>query len=295
MEEKILEVQKLCKAYPPHGSRPGFALQDLSFSMEAGYIAGFIGRNGAGKTTALKSMLGIIQPDSGRVKFFGKTEMKQDIGFMLWPVAFFPWHTVQAIASLYSRFFQAWDAPAFKRYLKTFDLDPGKKLRDLSTGMKVKFGLALALGHHARLIILDEPTSGLDPVARDELLDILRGLIKDGRCSVLFSTHITSDLDKCADYIIFIKDGRLVAFDTKDDLIGKHLMLSGKKSDLTDELRQSLIGLKENAFGWTGLALREKVAGELFSSAKGLESAAPNLEDIMLYYNKMEKEDSDEN
>jgi ABC-2 type transport system ATP-binding protein len=155
--------------------------------------------------------------------------------------------------------------------------------------MKVKFGIALALSHGARLIILDEPTSGLDPVARDELLDILRHIVEDGEHSVLFSTHIPSDLEKCADYILFIQDGALIANEERDALLESHVMLSGKPADLTDELKNRLVGFKTNAFGWTALALREKV--DAVPACAAFDRANPSLEDIMIYYSIGEEKD----
>ena len=280
----MLEVNNLCKNYP------SFRLKDVSFSLSPGYIMGFIGKNGAGKTTTLKSLLNLVKPDSGSVRIFGKDmytseiEVKQDIGFMLGPLDYYARHKVKLIADVYGRFFHAWDATAFSGYLKRFGIDARKRITELSAGMKVKLGVAMALSHNARLLILDEPTSGLDPVARDDLLDVLREVVSNGERSVLFSTHITSDLDKCADYIIFIRDGDLIASDTKDDLIEKHVLVSGKTAGLTESLKARLIGIKTNAFGWTGLALRERLEREV----ERLETATPNLEDLMVYYNKEE-------
>jgi ABC-2 type transport system ATP-binding protein len=215
-----------------------------------------------------------------------ETAVKQSIGFMLGPIDFYPRKPVALVSRVFSRFFSAWHEDLFQGYLRQFGIEPSKKINELSAGMKVKLGVALALSHEAKLIILDEPTSGLDPVARDELLSILQEIVKDGEHSVLFSTHITSDLDKCADYIIFIQDGRLLASETKDALLSKHVLVSGKNAALTDELKAKLIGCKTNAFGWTALALREQLGDAL----KQFDSASPNLEDIMVYYDKGEKE-----
>jgi ABC-2 type transport system ATP-binding protein len=147
--------------------------------------------------------------------------------------------------------------------------------------MKAKLGIAMALSHNAKLLILDEPTSGLDPIARDELLDIFREIIEDGEKSILFSTHITSDLDKCADYIIFIRNGELIANDTKDDLLAKHILIKGKLSELTEDLKKRLISFKPNSYGFSGLILKEQL-----NENDTFQTEIPNLEDIMVYYNK---------
>lgn len=279
----MLAVDRLNKRYP------SFALTDVSFEIPAGYIVGFIGINGAGKTTTLKSILNLTRPDSGHVTFLGEdlyaheVELKQKIGFTLGPVDFYPKHSVRKVVDVYRRFYDEWDGSAFAAYLDRFGVDDGKKICDLSSGMRVKLGIALALSHGARLIILDEPTSGLDPVARDQLLDLLREVVDDGERSVLFSTHITSDLDKCADYVIFIRDGRVIAYDTKDDLVDRHALVSGRLADLSGGFGERLVGYKTSAFGFSGLALRSQL--DSAAGAAALQVAEPSLEDLMLYYN----------
>ena len=204
---EILSIQNLSKHYEK------FTLKDVSFSLEKGYIIGFIGRNGAGKTTTLKSMMRLVHPDGGKVTVFGldfaenELACKQKIGFMLGGVDYYPKKKLRTIAEVTSCFYTEWDNAEYERRLAAFELDPEKKVDELSAGMRVKFSLALALSHHAQLLILDEPTSGLDPVSRDELLLLFQDLIEDGEHSILFSTHIISDLEKCADFITYIKDG----------------------------------------------------------------------------------------
>lgn len=206
----VLEIENLCKCYE------NFALQNVTFTVGEGRIVGFIGRNGAGKTTVLKSLLHFVTPDSGAVRFFGQDfsaheqAVKQKIGFVSGGVRFYPKKKLRVLAEVTRRFYPNWDKTAFKRYLQRFSLDPEKTPDMLSEGMKVKFSLALALSHHAELLILDEPTSGLDPVSRAELLDEFLKLQKEG-VSILFSTHIISDLEKCADDIVYISNGRILA------------------------------------------------------------------------------------
>ena len=206
----LLRVEHLNKHYP------GFALNDVSFSVKPGRIMGLIGKNGAGKSTTLKSILNMVQPESGTVTmldkdFYGhEKECKQDIGVVFGGIDFYPLKKLSAITAVTRQFYQNWDQERYNDYLRQFSLDERKQFRSLSNGMKVKYLLALALSHHAALYILDEPTSGLDPVSRDEILHIFTRIVRDGNRSVLFSTHITSDLDRCADDITYIKNGRVL-------------------------------------------------------------------------------------
>lgn len=206
----VLEVQHLCKQYP------AFALRDVSFSLPAGQITGFIGRNGAGKTTTLRSLLRFVRPDSGEVRFFGRPfaederAIKQRIGFVSGGVDFYTGKKLRTITDVTRRFYDTWDDGAYRGLLARFSLDETKTPAELSAGMRVKYALALALSHRAELLLLDEPTSGLDPISRDELQEVLLALSDEG-VTILFSTHITSDLDRCADRILYIRNGRIRA------------------------------------------------------------------------------------
>lgn len=206
----LIEVEKLCKSYP------GFSLDNVTFNLAPGRIMGFIGKNGAGKSTTLKTILNIVHPDSGTVRMFGKDyyinekECKEQIGVVFSGIDFYPLKKLSSITAVTKRFYTNWDDEDYHKYIKLFSLDESKKFKELSSGMRVKYLLALALSHHAQLLILDEPTSGLDPVSRDELLYIFKRIVKDGNRSVLFSTHITSDLDRCADDITYIQNGKII-------------------------------------------------------------------------------------
>ncbi len=206
--EPVLEVSGLCKRYPK------FSLENVSFSLEKGHIMGFLGRNGAGKTTTMKSILGLVHADAGIIRILGQDAARKDvrrqIGYAAGGAAFYPRKTMAQITALTRGFYPDWDDAAFAHYLEVFRLDPGKQIRQLSEGMKVKFQLALALSHGAELLILDEPSSGLDPVSRAELTDIFRQLAAKGT-SILFSTHITTDLLGCADDITYIQAGKIIA------------------------------------------------------------------------------------
>lgn len=274
----LLEVNNICKSFDT------FKLKNVSFTIESGYIVGFIGRNGAGKTTTIKSILNITKPDEGSVKFMGmdmkahENECKQQLGIVLGEFNYYPDKRLCAIAKVVGSFYADWNEKVYKDYVKLFSIDERKRVKDLSTGMKVKFALALALSHDAKLLILDEPTSGLDPVSRDELMEIFRSIVADGDRSILFSTHITSDLDKVADYMVYIKQGEVVMNGDRESVINGFRLVQGSREALTDSIRDMLIGYKENAFGFTGLIHEEDIG-----KAHGLLLAKADIESIMLY------------
>lgn len=232
-----LRVEGLTKRYPK------FTLQNVSFTLEQGRIMGLIGKNGAGKSTALKSILNLVHPDGGRIEILGlpcperEMECKQRMGVVLGGIDFYLDKRLAAVMDVTRRFYQNWDEAACRRYMDEFAIDPSKRVRELSTGMRVKALVALALSHRAELFIFDEPTSGLDPVSRDELLTLFRALVKDGTRSILFSTHITSDLEKCADDITYIKEGQILASGEKSAFTAsfRHLRTEADTGPLTLE------------------------------------------------------------
>ena len=205
-----LEIRGLTKRYP------SFLLDDVSFSVPQGHITGFIGRNGAGKTTTLKSVFGLVRPDAGEVLVFGldmkthEREIKQRVGYAGGAVDFYKRKKIKDVAAVTAGFYENWDDGAYRRYLELFRIDENKTPLQLSEGMRVKLSLTLALSHRAELLILDEPSSGLDPVSRAEMADVFLYLKKQG-VSILFSTHVTADLEACADDIAYIAGGRLLA------------------------------------------------------------------------------------
>jgi len=212
----IVSVKNLCKEYP------AFRLDNVSFELNAGRITGFIGRNGAGKTTTIKSMLNLVHASSGEISYFGlplcdnEAEIKGRIGYSTGAVNYYPKKKLRDIIAVTKSFYPTWDEAAYREYLELFALDENKTPSELSEGMKVKVNLLLALSHRAEILILDEPTSGLDPFSRDELLELFLELKKRG-VAVLFSTHITSDLEKCADDIVYIRKGKIVAAESKEE------------------------------------------------------------------------------
>ena len=212
----IAEVRGLVKNYP------SFELKEVSFEIEKGRITGFIGRNGAGKTTTIKAMLNLIHTDGGEICYFGlplagnETEIKKRIGYSTGTVSWYPRKKIRDIVDIVKRFYDTWDEAAYRKYLGMFALDEQKTPLELSEGMKVKVNLLLALSHRAEVLILDEPTSGLDPFSRNELLELFGELKKEG-VAIFFSTHVISDIEKCADDIVYISQGRIVAATTKED------------------------------------------------------------------------------
>ena len=221
----VLTVKGLCKSYP------SFTLKEVSFALPQGTVMGFIGRNGAGKSTTLKSILGLVHPDKGQVTFMeqdvaqNEQYMKENIGVVLGGIDFYAQKKIKTITDVTRRFYPNWEEEKYRHYLSLFGLDETKRVRELSDGMRVKYLIALALSHQAKLLLLDEPTSGLDPVSRDELTELFRAIVADGSRSILFSTHITSDLEKCADHITFIKDGEIFFTGAKADFLTEYAHL----------------------------------------------------------------------
>ncbi len=282
---KVLEVENLCKVYE------GFALNNVCFSLEEGKIMGFIGRNGAGKTTTLRCIQNLAHPSSGTVRFFGldfaahETDIKADIGYASGGAHYYLRKTLKEIVSVTKTFYENWDEDAYRRYMARFALNENKRVMDLSEGMKVKFNLVLALSHKARLLLLDEPTSGLDPVSRDELLEIFLDLAGEG-VAILFSTHITSDLEKCADIITYMKQGSIVASKTTEDFINTYRLVHLPES-VTPEQEQHLLGVCCSKKGNTGLVLAEDARW-----FDGAEMTLPDLQDIMGHLEKNKEGES---
>lgn len=278
----ILKVENLKKKFKD------FTLKDISFSLERGYIMGFIGPNGAGKTTTIKLIMNLIKKDGGKVIFFegldsisNEMEIKQRIGFVYDENHYYDDLTVQEMKYIIARFYRNWDEAVFQKYLKRFELPPRKKIKDLSKGMKMKFSIAMALSHHAEFIIMDEPTSGLDPVFREEILEILSDLMQDENMGVLFSTHVTKDLEKIADYITFINKGEVVFSDTKDVILESYSIVKGGRELMDADVRKEFIGISENKFGFEALIRDVKKVKRVLESNVVFER--PTLDDIMLY------------
>ena len=285
--DSVLKIEHLNKKYP------AFSLKDVSFEVKPGEIMGFIGRNGAGKTTTLKSIMNLIHYESGSISAFDKDmtqnelENKQRIGFALSELNYYPNKTIRQLMNVTKRFYKNFEEEKFHQVCKMFNLDLDKKLEELSSGMKVKYSVAIALSHKAELLILDEPTSGLDPVSRDEILDIFREIVKSKDRAILFSTHITSDLDKCASNITYIHDGSIIYTGTKKDFVNSYLFVKDKTKNksLVDEY----IACKELDDYTEGLISADKK--DVFEKA-GLKPEEPDLEQIMVYLERSKNNES---
>ena len=275
-----LTVRGLRKTYP------AFTLEDVSFSLVPGTITGFIGRNGAGKTTTINSLLSFIRPDAGEIAFFGlpfpekDREAKEKIGFVSAGMTYYTRKKLKDITKVTRAFYPAWDDGAYRKWLDAFGLDEGKTPAELSNGMKIKYALALALSHGAELLILDEPTSGLDPVSREELVEVFLKLKDEGK-TVFFSTHITSDLEKCADRILFLQQGQLKADDTLDNFREAWRIAECGK-EIPEELKQAARGCCRIREGYTVLVRAEDAAG--------FETREASLEEIMIHLEKEAEE-----
>ncbi|MGI5920479.1 MAG: ABC transporter ATP-binding protein [Syntrophomonadaceae bacterium] len=280
--EPVLEICGLNKKFP------GFYLKDINLVLPPGFIMGLIGPNGAGKTTLIKLVMNLVNKDSGQIKIFGRdyikyeTENKQRIGFVYDESHYYEYLSVDANRRIIAPFYRYWDDSAFHRYIRMFNIPAGKKLKDLSRGMKTKFSLAVALSHKAELIIMDEPTSGLDPVFRRELLDLLADLIQDEKRAIVFSTHITTDLERIADYICFLNQGQVVFCDTRDWVLENHRVVKGSRELLANsDLTSLLIGIRENRFGFEALTQQSTAVQKNWGDRVIIEKAG--LDDIILF------------
>ena len=284
---EVLRLENVNKKYPT------FSLKDVSFSIEPGQIMGFIGRNGAGKTTTLKCIMNLIHFESGKVTAFDKDmtenelENKQRIGFALSELNYYPNKTIRQLMNVTKRFYKNFDEQKFKEVCKLFNLNIDKKLEQLSSGMKVKYSVAIALSHQAELLILDEPTSGLDPVSRDEILDIFREIVRSGERAILFSTHITSDLDKCATNITYIHDGDIVYTGTKKEFVNSYLFVKDKL--MNKDLEKDYIAYKELDDRIEGLISVNK---KDYFAGQNVEIREPDLEEIMVYLERSKNNES---
>jgi ABC-2 type transport system ATP-binding protein len=279
--ENILSVKNLSKSYK------GFTLNNISFNVPKGYIMGLIGPNGAGKSTTIKLIMNLVKRNSGSINIFGldnikhEREIKQRIGFVYDENYFYDDLNLIEMKNIIKRFYKNWDDEVFNKYMADFKLPLKKNIKQLSKGMKMKYSLGIALSHNAEFIIMDEPTSGLDPVFRSEMLDILYSLIQDENKAILFSTHITTDLEKIADYITFLNSGEIVFSDTKDSILETYKIIKGDKNLLTSDIKDYLIGITENSFGFEGLTNNVEAIRKLTKNDVLVENAT--LDDIIVF------------
>ena len=278
--ENILELKDVCKTYKD------FQLDNVSFELPKGTIMGFVGANGAGKTTTLKAILNVIHLSGGVVTVFGcdhvkeEQRVKDDLGVVFDESNFSEALSAREVGRILQHIYKKFNKDVFYKYLKKFDLPDNKKIKTFSRGMKMKLSLSAAMSHDAKLLILDEPTSGLDPIARHEVLDMFLEYIEDGEHSILFSSHITVDLEKICDYITFIHKGKILISEEKDLLLDHYGMLKGGKEDFPNVDKSDVLGYSMNHFGFSALIKDREEKKKKYPSMV-LDKAS--IEDIMVF------------
>lgn len=280
--ELILRVEGLEKKYPR------FSLKKINIELKKGCITGFIGINGAGKTTTLKSILGLNNIDAGEITFWGKSmlknsqEIKNRIGVVLGESCFYETLTIAEMKSIIAPVYSEWNEHDFASYLEKFSLSKKQQISTLSKGMKMKVALAISLSHNAELLIMDEPTSGLDPLIRKQLMgELLEFMKKNNNNSIFFSTHITSDLDRVADELILIDDGKIIFSREKDELIESHRVVKGNNQFLDEKNKNYFKTLQISEYGFKGLTDNINL---LQKNIRNITTEKPAIEDIMLAY-----------
>ena len=282
-----LSVTGLTKHYDS-----GFTLDDVTFDLPSGYIMGLVGPNGAGKSTLIKLILNMTARDAGRIEVLGLDAMadeeraKEQLGVVLDSSYFIEYMTVDAVERTSSPMYPLWDHNLFDAYLRRFGLGRNKKIKDLSRGMQMKLMLAVALSHDAKLLILDEPTSGLDVLSRDELMDILSDYVADGGHSVIFSTHITADLERCADFLAYITNGMLYYSGPKDEFEDAFRLVKGGPDELTDGLQRAMVGIRTYATGFDALVRTQDIPH--IGGTDGLLTQHASIEDVIRLTNTAE-------
>lgn len=272
-----IEISHVCKKFKH------FALQDVSLQLPEGEIMGLIGANGAGKTTLIKIIMGLYLRDQGEVSVLGMDPVKEgrilrnDIGFVFDDPQYYDF-SLKRVGKIIAPFYRNWEDAVFAEYLKQFGLAGNLKFKKLSRGMKLKFSLAIALSHQAKLLVLDEPTSGLDPIFRVELLRILRGTSSKGHCTILFSSHITDDVEKIADSVTYIKKGKIVFSGKKSEILSNYLLVRGEPT-IRETVAVGMIAGQSIDSGYEALIPYNHDLPKLWKQAVN-----PSLEQIMLYH-----------
>ncbi len=281
MSNKIIEIKNLTKEY--------FKLDNISFSLDRGYIMGFIGENGAGKTTTIKLIMNLLKRDEGEIEIFGKDnidnerEIKERIGFVYDECFYYENISIKDNEKIISGFYKSWNTKVFENYLRKFNLNKKQKVKELSKGMKMKFAIALALSHNAEFLILDEPASGLDPVMRRDILDVFQEVIQDEKVGILISSHIISDLEKISDYITYIQKGKIVFSKATSELMEEYKIIKGDKTLLSKLDEKVIYGLRETPYGFEGIIKDKNIERSI---RQKIVSEKPSLEEIMVAMNK---------
>jgi len=277
----VIELEHVSKDYGD------FKLDDVSFTVPEGSVCGFIGQNGAGKTTTIRLLLDVIRADSGEIRVFGKDmtrdgpAVRDDIGVVYDEMGFHEFMTGKDINIMMKHIYKNWDEEVFFDYMKRFSLPTKKKCGDFSRGMRMKLQIAVALSHNAKLLVMDEPTAGLDPIVRNEILDIFREFVLEEDHSIFISSHITGDLEKIADEVVFIDGGKVFLKGNKDEILESHGILKCRKDELDSISKSLIVNVQEGAFGVDVLINDRKAAAKLYPE---IVIDRASLEEIMLFY-----------
>ena len=277
----VIELKNVVKDYGD------FKLDHISFAVPEGSVCGFIGQNGAGKTTTINLILDIINRDDGKINLFGKpvdkdhAYVREDVGVVFDEMGFHEFMTAKDINIMMKNIYKNWDEVAFFDYLKKFSLPSKKKCGAFSRGMRMKLQISVAMSHKAKLLIMDEPTSGLDPIVRNEMIGIFRDFVVEEDHTILLSSHITGDLEKIADEVVFIDGGKIVFSGNKDEILEKHGILKCKKEEASKVSEALIVGVEKEAYSTSILVNDRQAAAKLYPDMV-IEEAA--LEDIMIYY-----------
>jgi ABC superfamily ATP binding cassette transporter, ABC protein len=284
----ILTLKNVSKKY----KKSNFSIKDISFSLPEGNILGFIGENGAGKSTTMNCILNVLKKDSGKIEIFGKemsdedTDIREDIGVVYDSNNFPEYLTAEQLSDIFEKIYVRWDNSCFKEYLKRFNLSKSQKIKTYSRGMSMKLAIAVALSHESKLLILDEATSGLDPIMREEILDVLLEFVKQENHSILLSSHITGDLEKIADYIVFIHKGEVILNKTKDELIYNYGVIRCSENNFVNISSEDIISIYKKDYQIDVLVSDRKLMEKKY---KNLIVDSVSLDEIMLLMVKGER------
>ncbi len=267
-----------------------FSLNDVSFSIKKGYVTGFIGANGAGKSTTIKLLMNLLRKDSGEITIFGleqdkhNEDIKERIGFVYDENCFYDTLSIRELRKIIAPMYKKWNNEQFNKYIEQFQLPEKQVIKSFSKGMKMKMAIAFAISHDPEFIIMDEPTSGLDPVFRREILDLLHEIMLDEQKTIFFSTHITTDLDRIADYITYIHQGRILFSKERDELLSEYGIVKGRNDLLDRDTEKEFVGIRKSNVGFEALTSNVHQTKEIFGREVIIEK--PTLEDIMYFTTK---------
>lgn len=280
----VVEFKNVTKTFK------NFSLDDLSFSIKKGYVTGFIGANGAGKSTTIKLLMNLLRKDSGDISIFGLEQnkhnqaIKERIGFVYDENCYYDTLSIRELRRIIAPMYQNWDNTLSDKYIDQFNLPEKQMIKSFSKGMKMKMAIAFAISHDPEFIIMDEPTSGLDPVFRRDILELLHEIMLNEDKTIFFSTHITTDLDRIADYITYIHNGQILFSKERDELLDEYGVVKGSTDLLDEDTKKEFVSIRKTNVGFEALTSNRKRAKNIFGNEVLIEK--PTLEDIMYYTNK---------